>query len=89
MTTESPRKDDTDDVASLSYEVARDELVKVVGQLEQGTSTLEESLALWERGEALAGRCEEWLIGAKARLDAARGAAQSASERSDAANTEA
>ncbi|GAB3609910.1 exodeoxyribonuclease VII small subunit [Humibacter ginsengiterrae] len=58
--------------ADLSYEQARDELIGVVSRLEQGTSTLEESLALWERGEALARRCEEWLIGAKARLDAAR-----------------
>jgi exodeoxyribonuclease VII small subunit len=63
------------DVAALSYEQARDELVRVVGELEQGSSTLEESLALWERGEALAQRCEEWLLGAKARLDAARAAA--------------
>jgi len=63
------------DVSGLSYEQARDELVRVVGQLEQGSATLEESLALWERGEALAQRCEEWLIGAKARLDAARSAA--------------
>lgn len=62
----------TDDVAALSYEQARDELIKVVAELEQGSSTLEESLALWERGEALAQRCEEWLIGAKERLDAAR-----------------
>lgn len=66
----------TPDVADLSYEQARDELVKVVNELEQGSSTLEESLALWERGEALARRCEEWLIGAKARLDAARASAQ-------------
>lgn len=63
------------DVAALSYEEARDELVRVVNELEQGSSTLEESLALWERGEALAKRCEEWLLGAKARLDAARAAA--------------
>lgn len=62
------------DIASLSYEEARDELVRVVNELEQGSSTLEESLALWERGEALARRCEEWLLGAKARLDAARAA---------------
>lgn len=60
------------DTADLSYEQARDELVRVVNELEQGSSTLEESLALWERGEALARRCEQWLIGAKARLDAAR-----------------
>ena len=57
---------------TLSYEQARDELVRVVAELEQGSSTLEESLALWERGEALAARCEEWLIGARARLEAVR-----------------
>ena len=62
------------DVESLSFEQARDELVRVVAELEQGTPTLEHSLALWERGEALAARCEEWLIGAKRRLEAARSA---------------
>ncbi|WP_412924891.1 exodeoxyribonuclease VII small subunit [Microbacterium sp. 1P10AE] len=61
------------DVASLSFEQARDELVRVVAELEQGAPTLEESLALWERGERLSARCEEWLLGAKRRLDAARG----------------
>ena len=66
--------DPVTDVAELSYEQARDELVRVVTELEQGAATLEESLALWERGEALAKRCEEWLLGAKARLDAARAA---------------
>jgi len=60
------------DVSALTYEQARDELIAVVNNLEQGSSSLEESLALWERGEALATRCEEWLIGARARLDAAR-----------------
>ena len=59
------------DVATLSFEQARDELVRVVAELEQGAPTLEQSLALWERGEALAARCEEWLLGAKRRLDAA------------------
>lgn len=59
-------------VDSLSYEEARDELIRVVSELEQGAVTLEQSLALWERGEALARRCEEWLIGARARLEAAR-----------------
>jgi len=60
------------DIAQLSYEQARDELVAVVGRLEQGGIPLEESIALWERGEALAARCEEWLVGARARLDAAK-----------------
>ncbi|MFS4506874.1 exodeoxyribonuclease VII small subunit [Clavibacter sp. Sh2141] len=66
------------DVSALSYEEARDALVRVVNDLEQGASTLEESIALWERGEALAARCEEWLLGAKARLDAARTTASDA-----------
>lgn len=65
----------TTDVSALSYEEARDELIRVVAELEQGSATLEASLALWERGEALATRCEEWLKGAKERLDAARATA--------------
>ncbi|MCU4672318.1 exodeoxyribonuclease VII small subunit [Microbacterium fluvii] len=64
------------DVASMSFEQARDELVRVVAELEQGAPTLEQSLTLWERGEALAARCEEWLLGAKRRLDAARAEAE-------------
>ncbi len=63
--------EEQDGVAELSYEEARDELLDVVRRLESGGETLEESLALWERGEALAKRCEEWLAGAQARLDAA------------------
>ncbi|KDA06519.1 exodeoxyribonuclease VII small subunit [Microbacterium sp. CH12i] len=62
-------------IETLSFEAARDELVQVVAELEQGSPTLEHSLALWERGEALAARCEEWLLGAKRRLDEARAAA--------------
>lgn len=56
-----------------SYEAARDELVEVVRRLEAGGATLEESLTLWERGEALAAVCQQWLDGARARLDAALG----------------
>jgi exodeoxyribonuclease VII small subunit len=56
----------------LSYEQARAELVTVVEKLEAGGSTLEESLALWERGEQLAAVCQQWLDGARARLDTAR-----------------
>ncbi|WP_146842717.1 exodeoxyribonuclease VII small subunit [Cellulomonas composti] len=63
----------TDAVGGLNYEQARDELVAVVSRLETGAETLEESLALWERGEALAARCQEWLDGARERLAAARG----------------
>lgn len=61
------------DPARLGYEQARDELAAIVGRLESGAGTLEESLALWERGEALAARCQEWLDGARERLTAARG----------------
>jgi exodeoxyribonuclease VII small subunit len=57
---------------SLSYEQARDELVDVVRRLEAGGASLEDSLALWERGEALAARCQSWLDGARTRLDAVR-----------------
>ena len=56
-----------------SYEEAREELVEVVRRLEAGGTTLEESLALWERGEQLATICQEWLDGARARLDAVVG----------------
>ena len=55
----------------LSYEAARDELAEVVRALEAGGVTLEESLALWERGEELARICERWLEGARARLTGA------------------
>lgn len=59
------------DPASPSYEAARDELAEVVRRLEAGGATLEESLALWERGEELAKVCQAWLDGAKARMDKA------------------
>ncbi len=55
----------------LSYEQAREELVEVVRRLEGGGTNLEDSLALWERGEKLAQICQSWLDGAKKRLDAA------------------
>lgn len=70
--TESNEKQQPADVGELSYERAREELVHVVSRLEAGGVGLEESLALWERGEALADRCEAWLEGAKVRLAAAR-----------------
>ncbi|MHA6762688.1 exodeoxyribonuclease VII small subunit [Streptacidiphilus sp. PAMC 29251] len=64
------RSDRTVDDA-LGYEQARDALLEVVRTLETGGTSLEESLALWERGEQLAKVCERWLDGARARLDAA------------------
>jgi exodeoxyribonuclease VII small subunit len=70
--TSRPNPTDLTPVAELSYEQARDELASVVSRLEAGGETLEGSLALWERGEALAQRCQEWLDGARQRLEAAR-----------------
>jgi len=76
------------DVASLGYEQARDELVAVVARLEAGAASLEESLALWERGEALASRCQEWLDGARERLSAVRDIPARDSVERDTAGTE-
>ena len=53
-----------------SYEEAREQLMEVVRTLESGGTDLEESLALWERGEQLARICQDWLDGARKRLDA-------------------
>lgn len=61
------------ELAELSYEQARAELATVVERLEAGGCTLEDSLALWERGEALAEVCQRRLDGARARLDRATG----------------
>lgn len=57
---------------SMGFEAARDELAEVCQRLETGGLTLEESLALWERGEELAAICQAWLDAARTRLDAAR-----------------
>ncbi|MGW4859312.1 exodeoxyribonuclease VII small subunit [Kocuria palustris] len=72
---------DLSDIESMGYEQAREELVATVSKLEAGGTALEESLALWERGEALANRCEQWLDGARDRLDAARARRESAEDR--------
>ncbi len=66
----------TDTNPEIAYEHARDELIAVVAKLEQGGTSLDESLALWERGEKLASICQQWLDGARARLAAATGSAQ-------------
>ena len=71
------------DVAGLGYEEARDELVAVVARLEAGAASLEDSLSLWERGEALARRCQEWLDGARERLSAVRDTAAASAPRTD------
>lgn len=64
------------DIGTLDYEQARDELAEVVRSLEVGGLSLDESVALWERGELLARRCEEQLAGARDRVDAVLHAAE-------------
>jgi exodeoxyribonuclease VII small subunit len=73
------------DIDEMTYEQARDELVLIVAKLEAGDVTLEESLALWERGEALATRCQHVLEGARERV--ARHDADSGDEGPDAAES--
>jgi exodeoxyribonuclease VII small subunit len=58
-------------MTEIGYEAARAELADIVRRLETGGQSLEESLALWQRGEELADTCQRWLAGATARLDAA------------------
>ena len=65
--------DSTSSQGTLTYEDARDQLIEVVRTLEQGGTTLAESLALWERGEELATTCQNALDGARERLDAVLG----------------
>lgn len=72
---EDDQRDDAQ-TSQLSYEQAREQLVMTAQKLEAGNLTLEESLKLWERGEALADRCQAWLDGARERLDAAQAARQ-------------
>lgn len=59
---------DFQDITTLTYEQARDELISIVAQLEGGQIGLEASMALWQRGEALAAHCNTWLDGAEAKL---------------------
>jgi exodeoxyribonuclease VII small subunit len=64
-------------VSELTYEQARAELITVVQALEAGSQELEQAVALWQRGQELAARCQEWLDGVRAQIDASRSQAQS------------
>ncbi|WP_371856002.1 exodeoxyribonuclease VII small subunit [Nocardia alba] len=66
---ESTAADTLAEIAGFGYERARDELINVVKMLEQGGLDLDDSLVLWERGEALATRCEQHLAGARRRVE--------------------
>jgi exodeoxyribonuclease VII small subunit len=63
--------DTNTDITTMSFEQARDELQRVVAELEQQNVSLEDSMKLWERGEQLAKHCESWLTGARKKLDKA------------------
>lgn len=69
-----------ENIEKLSYEQARDALVAIVKNLESGTATLEESITLWERAEALAAHCGAWLASAHKRLDDATAKNSAATE---------
>jgi len=69
LPTVTTEPDEADEADEPGYEAARAELREIVAALESGGQPLEESLALWERGEALAEICRRWLEGASARLD--------------------
>ncbi|MFD4456748.1 exodeoxyribonuclease VII small subunit [Nocardia sp. NPDC058480] len=66
---ENTAADTLAEIATFGYERARDELINVVKMLEQGGLDLDDSLVLWERGEALATRCEQHLAGARRRVE--------------------
>ncbi|OLT49181.1 exodeoxyribonuclease VII small subunit [Saccharomonospora sp. CUA-673] len=78
--------DTPDDLSGLDYEQARDQLVEVVRELEAGGLSLEESLALWERGEQLARLCETHLAGARERIEAALATVEDTDEAEDGAD---
>ncbi|WP_194815382.1 exodeoxyribonuclease VII small subunit [Nocardia sp. XZ_19_385] len=78
--TDAGSAQDAAEIATFGYERARDELVNVVKMLEQGGLDLDDSLALWERGEALANRCEEHLAGARQRVEDAISRSEAAEE---------
>jgi exodeoxyribonuclease VII small subunit len=95
MTVSAQRKNNRDNEGgdrqespALGYEAARDELVEVVRKLEAGGLSLEDSLALWERGEALATTCERQLAGARERVEAALSRVEDAEDESGAEDDE-
>jgi exodeoxyribonuclease VII small subunit len=59
------------DITELRYEEAREELVGIVSRLEAGQAPLEDAMALWRRGEALAAHCQQWLDRAQSEIERA------------------
>ena len=81
--TDETQADPRPDPQGLSYEQARDALARIVEQLEAGGATLEQSLALWEYGEALVARCQQWLDDAQARIERAQQTQQEHADQED------
>lgn len=73
MSTAEPAGEALTPVPDLSYEQARDELVRLVSRIESGQVPLEEAMTLWERGEQLAAHCQAKLDAAQDTLDRATG----------------
>ena len=65
----APNQPSTTPVDQLSFEAALRELEGIVTRLEQGEVDLEDSIALYERGQALKLHCEEKLKSAESRLE--------------------
>jgi exodeoxyribonuclease VII small subunit len=61
--------DPVDDIAAMSFEDALKELEQIVGKLESGQAPLQESIAIYERGEALKRHCESLLKAAEMRIE--------------------
>jgi len=66
--TDPASKADPADIADLTYEHSRDDLITIVAQLESGQVPLEQSMSLWHRGEALAAYCAHWLDDAQSKI---------------------
>lgn len=79
--------DPHDDPSTLSYEAAKAELRVIVQQLEAGSVPLEQTLELWQRGEALATRCRAILDSASAQIEAVASASQMRTMPDDAPDT--
>lgn len=67
MAAEKPESDD--DISGLSFEKALAELESIVGKLEGGSVELEDSIAIYERGEKLKAHCDALLKNAEARIE--------------------
>lgn len=64
----NPSVEEFADIAGMSYEEARAELIETVQGLENPEAPLEDTMKLWDRGEALAGHCQKILDAAQAKL---------------------